>query len=140
MLSLLKHISEVKHLIKSWNGSMYNFKKSKFHCAKDSFQACLFQLKYCQAKLALFAYVNSSNTEHRKKEKEKRTKRRKWKKGRRETYPYKKVFCIPFFIKEIKLCTAQLLLSFWPKFLNFFLFLEILDKLKNRTLKFLFYK
>jgi hypothetical protein len=33
-----------------------------------------------------------------------------------------------------------LLLSFWPKFLNFFLFLEILNKLKNRTLKFLFYK
>ena len=57
-------ILEVKFLQKSWK---YNLENNLFHCAKDSFQACLFQLKYCQAKLALFAYVNSSNTEHRKK-------------------------------------------------------------------------
>ena len=78
---------------------MYNFKKSVSHCAKDSFQACLFQLKYCQAKLALFAYVNSSNTEHRKKRKKKKEKRKKYQtqkmeyeirnKGRaRGGYPY----------------------------------------------------
>ena len=82
---------------------MCNFKKSVSHCAKDSFQACLFQLKYCQAKLALFAYVNSSNTEHRKKGEKKDQTQKTEKKGRSETNPYKKVFYIPFFTKEIKL-------------------------------------
>ena len=86
----------------------YNFKKSIFHCAKDSFQACLFQLKYCQAKLALFAYVNSSNTEHRKKEKEKKgPNAENGKKEEGRQILTKNVFYIPFSIKEIKLHIAN---------------------------------